>query len=202
MHFARPNPPFAIEIPTPNYIPMDDLTTSPAAANLATIIGGLLLLLLGRRLYWLFVGVIGFLAGVQFGAQLVEGQPEWMLLVVGVVTGLVAALLAVFLQRIVIALAGGLAGGILAMELATAFGATGQSVQWIAFIVGAIIAAALVSLVFDWALIVISSLLGATVVAQALGLAASLELLVILGLAAIGIVVQAFLLRRSRAGIV
>ncbi len=178
-----------------------NLAVNPAFGPVLTIVGGALLLLLGRKLYWVFVGVIGFLAGMKFGAELVAGQPEWVLLVAAVIVGLVAALLAVVLQRIVIAIAGGYAGGLMAMELAIAFGVVTQSVQWIAFAVGAVIAAILVSLVFDWALILISSLLGALVIAQSLGLEAALLAVAVVVLAAIGIVVQMALLRRGSAAV-
>ncbi len=177
---------------------MEEITTNPTAVTILSILGGIALLLLGRKLYWLFVGVIGFFAGVRFGALLVAGQPEWVLLVVAVVVGLVAALLAVLLQRIVIAIAGGYAGGVLAMELAIAFGAVAESVQWVAFAVGAVIAAILISVVFDWALILISSLLGGMVIAQSLGLAPPLLTVVVLVLAVVGVLAQFALLRRGR----
>lgn len=178
---------------------MEEITTNPLAITILSILGGVALLVLGRKLYWLFVGVIGFFAGVRFGADLVAGQPEWVLLVAAVIVGLVAALLAVFLQRVVIAIAGGYAGGVLAMELAIAFGAATPSVQWIAFGVGAVIAAILVSLVFDWALILISSLLGAVVIAQGLGLGSPLFTVVVLVLAIVGVLAQFALYRRGRA---
>jgi len=37
---------------------------------------GLLLLFLGRKLFWVFVGVFGFLAGVQIAAGGAQGQPD------------------------------------------------------------------------------------------------------------------------------
>lgn len=36
---------------------------------------GLLLLFLGRKLFWVFVGVFGFLAGVQIATRVAQGQP-------------------------------------------------------------------------------------------------------------------------------
>ena len=51
---------------------LEQLQLSP----LPQVLVGLLLVLLGRKLFWLFVGVVGFLAGMRFGAQLVTGQSE------------------------------------------------------------------------------------------------------------------------------
>ncbi|MGA7216503.1 MAG: hypothetical protein WBX20_20055, partial [Terrimicrobiaceae bacterium] len=76
---------------------------------LAQILAGLALLLFGRRLFWVFVGVIGFIAGMRFGAEVVKGQPEVVILLIAVAMGLLAALLAVVLQRVAVAVAGGLA---------------------------------------------------------------------------------------------
>ena len=47
------------------------------------------------------------------------------------------------------------------MRLAVMLGASTKSFQWIAFAAGALLAAILVSAVFDWALIALSALIGA-----------------------------------------
>lgn len=178
---------------------MDATQASPALVPIVQILGGLLLLFFGRKLFWVFVGVVGFLAGLQFGTEIMQGQPEWILLLVALVVGLVAALLAVVLQRVAVAVAGGLAGGVFAMQLATSLGAGESPYPLIAFVVGAIIAAILVSIVFDWALIILSSLLGAAAIAQGLPLEGTLESLVMLAIAVVGVVVQsAWFLRSPR----
>jgi len=51
----------------------------------ATLIVGLAVLLLGRRLFWLFVGAVGFLAGLQWARPVLGDQPEWVIVVAALV---------------------------------------------------------------------------------------------------------------------
>ena len=102
-------------------------------APVAQILAGLALLFLGRKLFWLFVGIVGFLAGMELGAEFVKGQPQGIIVLIAIGAGLLAAILAIFLQRLVVAIAGGLAGGLIAMRLAVMLGAFPNLFQWIAF---------------------------------------------------------------------
>ena len=70
------------------------------------LVVGLLLLLAGRRLFWLFVAVAGFVAGVEAVPYVLPLQTELFTLVVGLAFGLLGALLAFFLQKLAIAIAG------------------------------------------------------------------------------------------------
>ena len=156
---------------------------------------GAALLLFGRRLFWVFVGVIGFIAGMHFGEEFAKNQPEAVILLIAVATGVLAALLAVVLQRVAVALAGGLAGGLLSMQIAVALGLASEPTRWIFFIVGAVLAAILVSAVFDWALIGLSALSGARLIGESIPLDPTGQLIVTGVLFVAGIVVQAFGLR-------
>jgi len=107
----------------------------------------------------------------------------------------------VFLQKIAIALLGFLAGGKLAGAIAAAFFVHYAQHSTIIFVVGGIIGAILLLALFDWALIVVSSLIGAHLIQSAIVLPASGSTIVFIGLAVIGILVQAASLRGSRATI-
>ena len=73
-------------------------------ANIFLAVLGVLLLVLGWKFFWLFVGVVGFTAGLQ-AAQLVFGpQPFWMLWAAGLVCGIFGAILALFFQHLAIAI--------------------------------------------------------------------------------------------------
>ncbi len=154
------------------------------------VLVGLALVLFGRKLFWLFVGVVGFLAGMRFGAHLVTGQSEIVIVAIAIGVGLVAALLAIVLQRVAVALAGGLAGGMLAMQIAVALGVKADSVGWIFFVFGAVLAAILVSVVFDWALIILSALIGASIVTNVLPADHAVRLISMIVLFVVGMVVQ------------
>jgi hypothetical protein len=165
----------------------DSLQLTPVAQ----ILGGLLLLTLGRRLFWVFVGVIGFFAGMHYGEAALAGLDEWLRLLIAFGIGLVAAVLALVLQRLAVGIAGAFVGGTFAMQLAPALGLnTGAGVS-VAFFFGAVIAAVLLSILFDPALIVLSALMGAVMIADALALNDTLHLLVIAVLFVIGLGIQA-----------
>ena len=173
---------------------LDQLHLSP----LPHVLIGLALVLLGRKLFWLFVGVVGFLVGMRFGAQLVAGQSEIVILTIAIGVGLLAAVLAIVLQRVAVALAGGLAGGMLAMRLAVLLGFTAGTVGWVFFALGAVLAAILVSVAFDWALVVLSALIGASIVSDVLPFAPTARFISMIVLFIIGVVVQASLSGSAR----
>ena len=104
--------------------------------------------------------------------------------------GVLAALLAIVLQRVAVALAGGLAGGMLAMQIAVGLGMRADSTAWIFFVIGAVLAAVLVSVVFDWALIILSALIGASVISNILRVDPSVRLISLIVLFVIGVIVQ------------
>ena len=60
---------------------------------------GLLLLLLGRRLFWLFIAVAGFVLGVEAAPFVLPHATELFTLLVAIVLGISGALLAIFVQR-------------------------------------------------------------------------------------------------------
>src|SRR6185436_393679 len=124
--------------------------------NLINVILGGALLVTGRKLFCLFVGGIGFITGMQLTARFWNG-PEGLAIVAGLVIGLIFAGLAVFLQTVAIGIAGFLAGGYTLSALAGMLGLQTSAVNWVVYIVGGIIGVILVSYLFDWAVITLSS---------------------------------------------
>lgn len=49
---------------------------------------GILLLFLGRKLFWLFVALVGFLVGLTYIPQILPGQTETVILTVSLIAGL------------------------------------------------------------------------------------------------------------------
>jgi hypothetical protein len=132
-----------------------------------TLVIAALLLFFGERLYWLFVGCIGFLVGMDFASAWMAGQPEWLLIVVAILAGIVGAVLAIFFQRVAIGLASFLAGGHFAQIAAAALmGPITAQTATVIFVVAGIIAGVVAVIFLDWALIVISALLGAAMISQ------------------------------------
>jgi hypothetical protein len=162
---------------------------------LFNIIAGGALLLFGRRLFWLFVAAVGFVVGARLAADVFSGEPEWLIMVIALGVGIIGALVSIFLQRLVVGIAGFLAGGYVLYLLA--FGLEQEALAWIAFFVGGVVGAILVMAVFDWALIILSSLTGATVIAQNVSLDRPASALLFVVLLVLGIVVQARQLPRE-----
>lgn len=157
--------------------------------DLINVILGGALLVTGRKLFWLFVGALGFITGMQLTARFWHG-PEGLAIIAGLVIGLIFAGLAVFLQSVAIAIAGFLAGGYILSVLAGMFGFQTVALTLVVYIVGGILGVILVSYLFDWAVIILSSMAGASLVVQALltGRAASGLVFIILFIA--GVVIQ------------
>jgi hypothetical protein len=161
---------------------------------------GVIVLFFGRKLFWLCVAAVGFAAGVEVAPHLVNEPSPLLALTVALVLGLIGALLALFLQKIAIAVLGFLAGGKLAGAIAAAFLVQYAQYSTIIFLVGGVIGAILLLVLFDWALIVVSSLIGAHLIVfqGGIGLPRQGQTIVFIGLAIIGILVQATSLRRSQ----
>ena len=137
--------------------------------NMETIVlalSGALTLVLGRKLFWLFVGVAGFIAGLHVADFYFRLHPIWVLWTAGLICGVTGALLAFFLQHVAIGIGGLLAGGTIALYMMHILDL--DPVAWVVLIGGIIGMVALI-LFFDWALILLSSMLGATVIVQAVG---------------------------------
>jgi hypothetical protein len=158
---------------------------------------GLTLLTLGRRLFWLFVGCVGFALSFTYAEGLWNVQSDLINLAIGILVGLVGAVLAVFLQGIAIALSGVAAGGFIMMHLLDLLGLGGTRVPWLLYVIGGVIGAVSLLLIFDWALIFLSSLLGSALIVQVAALGGHAERLLFIGLAVVGILFQAKLLCRG-----
>lgn len=155
------------------------------------IILGAILLLVGRKFFWFFVGAVGFIAGVALVPLLLPGQPEWLFLLIALFAGLLGALIAIFLQGLAIWIVGFLAGGYLTLNFLNFINLQTGSLAWVPFVLGGIIGAALMIILFDWALIFLSSLTGASLIVQNAPLAAYNATWIFFALLIVGIGVQA-----------
>ena len=160
---------------------------------------GIVILFFGRKLFWLCVAAVGFLAGIELAPHLVTEPSPVVELAVALVLGVLGALLAFLLQKIAVAVVGFLAGGKLASAIAAAFFVHYSQYSAIIFVVGGLIGAMLLMFLFDWALIVVSSFIGANLIALqgAIELPSTGLTIVFWVLAISGILVQAASFRRG-----
>jgi hypothetical protein len=156
------------------------------------VVLGAVLLFFGRTLYWVFVGIVGFLLGMTLADQYLSGQSEIVQFAAAVAAGIVGAVLAIFVQRIAFAVGGFFAGGYIALSIAGHFGvAADNNTIW--FIIGGAIGAIVAAMLMDWAIIVLSSLAGSAAILSGLTgiqMDANVRSILFLVLAIVGIVVQ------------
>ena len=151
----------------------------------------------GRKLYWLFVGALGFAAASSLMLQYARGMNEWLALLIALAVGIVGALLAIWAQAFAVGMAGFLGGGQIALSLLHLIGLRPHREVWIVFFIGGILGVLLIIALFDWALILISSFGGASLLTEAFHLQPSLGGPVFLALAIIGIAIQARQMRQE-----
>lgn len=165
-----------------------------------TLAAGLAALLFGRQLFWLFVGLVGFLVSFNLATEFLGGQPQWIILLIALVVGILGALLAVFLQYVAVGIAGFLAGGYASFALLRLLELEVNQdwLSWVVFIIGGIVGAILVLLIFDWALIILSSGVGAATLVQLTelftDLSPTVNLVLFVLLLIVGIAFQAYML--------
>lgn len=155
-------------------------------------VAGVLVLFFGRRLFWLFVALVGFAGSVELAPLLLPESPPWVVLTLGLAAGLLGGVLAVGFQYALAGVAGFVAGSLILLPLANAL----QPVPGYAVtLAGGIAGAVFLVWVFDWALVGLSALAGSAVVVQSFGLAPPAQVLAMLVLAGIGAAFQAAALR-------
>jgi hypothetical protein len=159
---------------------------------------GIALLTLGRKLFWLFVAGAGFLTATFLVRNYTQLQPEWLVILVALGAGIIGALVAVFLQRLAVGIAGFLVAGYCAVALLQLAGIDPGRLTWLPYIIGGVVGALLMAVLFEWALIALSSISGAALVAQTFSLGQALTALVFFGALLVGITIQSGMLMADR----
>ncbi len=151
------------------------------------VVTGLLLLFLGRQLYTALIGLVGFFVVYGVPEDLLPLASE-MRLMVAVGVGVLAALLAFIVRKVAVALAGALLGAGAALWAISFFGVRWDILWWIVIAAAAVLGAWLLRVVFETALIVVSSFIGALLIMAAVGLEglaahAGVAVLIVVGVA-------------------
>ncbi len=166
---------------------------------IANILVGLALLILGKKLFWLFVGAIGFVGASDAAAMHFSGLPNWQILIISFAAGLLGILLALFFQKLAILLVGFYTGGYLAVSLFNMLNmAPPPTLPWAPFIIGGLLGAVLLYLLFDWTLIVLSSLAGATFISQMIQPLGIPSPIVVAALFLAGIIIQGSMMKKGK----
>jgi hypothetical protein len=158
--------------------------------TLLRVIEGLALLTLGRRLFWLFVAAIGFEAGALIATRFFPQSSELVVLITAILLGIIGALFAIFMQGLIVGAVGFIAGGVIAIQLVNVLNIDLNWLPVVAFVIGGIIGATLIAMLFDWALMALSSLAGAITLTKIFIPTGSLALVAIIVLFIIGMAIQ------------
>jgi hypothetical protein len=161
------------------------------------IISGILLLVAGRKLYWLFVALVGFVAGFTLANMFINTDAEWVKWLVGIGLGILGGILAIGLQKIAVGIAGFIAGGYGLVYFLDTLGVVMQDTRWLFFVAGGIVGAVLVLVLFEFALIILSSIVGSSMVSQTFDLTGWLLTAAFLLLVLVGITIQWATMRRE-----
>ena len=128
---------------------------------------GLMVLFYGRRSFWVFASVVGFVLGMWLAVGINANLPAWAQPLLALVLGMAGAALGFFAPRPAAAIIGGLVLALLGVALAYSSGAV-PWLQWLIAVALGFVGVYLFWRLLDWALIVGSSLLGAILVALSL----------------------------------
>jgi len=157
----------------------------------------LALLMLGRRLYWLFVAGMGFVVAMDMATTYLGGSGEWVTLTIGIAAGLAGALFAIFLQRLAVGIAGFAALAYFAAYMLARF-TLDDRVELLVVLIAGVAGAVFASVLFDWALILLSSMAGAVLLVDTFMLDDPVALVVIVVVAIAGISIQANFMHRDK----
>ncbi len=164
-------------------------------APVAALAAGAVLLLFGRRLFWLFVGVLGFVVAYRLaGAYLGGAEASW---IVALAAGLLGAVAAVLVQKLVVTVAGLAAGAIGFIWVAEQLGWAPGLPTLVGALVAGVVGAALLRWLFELGLVALSALAGSALVVEGLALDERRGVVFVV-LAVVGALVQLAGRRRRR----
>lgn len=158
---------------------------------LLRILAGIALMVAGRRLFWLFVGLIGFISGVRLASHFFPGQPEWMVFAIALMAGVFGAFLALVLQWLAVGLAGFFAGAYILITMVKISGWGTAGTNWL-FFIGGVLGTLLILVLFRWALIILSSLAGAGLIIETIHADRGVTILLFAALFVTGVVIQSW----------
>jgi hypothetical protein len=165
----------------------------PAIVNM---IIGIALLATGRRLFWLFMGAVGFVLGRSFAQQLLIGKPAWTLVFIAVDSGLVGLVLGLYARRFAVGVAGFLMGHYALASLGFAMGFYGTGWIWLSLIGGGIIGTTFAQIKLDFAFIILITVAGAKLIEQTIDFNPPLNFALFAVLFAVGVTIQLIRLRK------
>jgi hypothetical protein len=128
---------------------------------------GLMVLFYGRRSFWVFASVFGFVLGLSLATNFGAGLPAWAEALLAIVLGGAGAWLAFRAPRPIAAVVGGILLALIAFALAAGANLA-EWLRWVIAVAVGVLGFYLFWRVLDWALIFATSLFGAGIAALSL----------------------------------
>ena len=168
---------------------MDVLTQQLYHADYVGLVLGGILLLFGKRFFWLALAALGFVLGLQLADKYLalSGQAEY---VVAAVAGVAGATFAYMAQKLAVKISGFGIGAVLAYYAAQPYADQLSYQIWFVVLVGALLGMCFATFLAKVALVVLSVLLGALLVTRSLLLEPQQEMVAFAALAVVGLVIQ------------
>jgi hypothetical protein len=154
------------------------------------------MLFLGRQVYWLFVGIAGFIAGVALAADLLQEEP-FVAMTAAAVTGVGGAVMAMLMQRVALDGAGFVTSGYSLLTFLHTFGLDVGELTWVVFLVGGILGVLLILTSLENALVFLSVVTATSLIITSIQLPPVLEKVAYIGLILLGLAVQMGLMHNS-----
>jgi len=158
--------------------------------HIYNIIAGVILLLFGRKLFWLFLGIAGFLIGMKITPMFFGNEPQWIQLIIALGMGCLGAIVAILAQRLAFALGGFLAGMYLALGVAHFLALPDTNATLYVALGGGITGAIIAALIMDTAITILACLVGAGAIVGELQVSQAMHILIFLLLTVAGFVFQ------------
>ncbi|HLF15517.1 MAG TPA: hypothetical protein VI932_11580 [Bacteroidota bacterium] len=159
---------------------------------------GLILVFLGRRVYLISIGILGFLGGLYLFTSFLGTAHDWRSLLFALLFGTVGSLLAFALHKAAWIFGGFCGGGVLLLYFSDATGISPVSSPVLLFLMGGTAGAILFLLLLDWALVIVTTLTGSVLMTYQSGLGGPAGQALFVGLLLLGIFVQGNSLRADR----
>ena len=171
------------------------MTLTPLLEAAILIVLGLFSLLLGKRLFWLFAGIVGFALGWWISGLLLPSNTDPVLrVIIGIIIGLILGGLSRLLGKWAIRIVAAIAGFVILPVLLSNLKMLGGLSEFVWAVLGAILGFVLALFLADWTLIFLSSILGAILIvngAQAfVTLSEAVRMIVGFILIVVGVVIQ------------
>lgn len=134
----------------------------------APIVVGLVLVLVGRQFFPLFVALLGFAFGYSIASETLTPEQTNEMLAIGVGVAILGAILVMAIRKVVSRFIGLVAGAYAGFMVVGALGMTDGNLVWIVAGVCAALGFLAGRFLFEWMLLVVSVVIGASLVVEAM----------------------------------